>query len=104
MTNKQLQIAMATVLLNYSVLATSVEPSKDFQVTCLNMGLLFVQGLTEPEAKFRNLVAIGTVISSNALHKKEARDLDAKEKLEATKLLDSTQKVIGCADSIIGML
>ena len=102
--NKQLQIAMATVLLNYAVLSTHVKPNKNSQATCLNLALLFIQGLTDPESKFRCLVTIGTILASNALHKKEARDLDAMEKIEATKLLDNTPKVVSCANSIIQLL
>ena len=43
--NKQAQIAMATVLLNYTIVSTSHKVNNDAQLTCLNISLLFLQGI-----------------------------------------------------------
>lgn len=102
--NKQAQVAMATVLLNYAIVATSRVVNAEAQITCINLALLFVQGMTDSEAKFRNMVTLGTLLKTDSMNVKEARKLDAKEKIEAAKLLDTTEKVGACATALIKIL
>ena len=99
--NKQAQIAMTTVLLNYSVAFTSKKMCGESQSTCLSLCLLFLQGLSETEARFRNLVTLGTLLRADPKMQQEARNLDAKEKLEAVKLLDTTDKVQNCVRALL---
>lgn len=102
--NKQAQIAMATVLLNYAVAFTSRAVSKEAQVTCLSLCLLFLQGMTDSEAQFRNLVTLGTLLDSDPAHQREAKKMDAREKVDAVKLLDTSEKVQNCASAVLGAL
>ena len=102
--SKPTQIAMATVLLNYTIVFTSVKSNVEAQVTCLNLCLLFLQGMTDSEARFRNLVSLGTLLSAEQRNRKEAKNLEAKEKIEAAKLLDTTDKVLKCADAVLNAL
>ncbi len=99
--NKQVQIAMSTVLLNYAVAFTSHSVSKESQVTCLSLCLLFVQGMTDSEARFRNLVTLGTLLESDASNCQEARKQDAREKIDAVKMLDTSEKVQQCAKALL---
>ena len=102
--SKPTQIAMATVLLNYTIVFTSVKSNVEAQVTCLNLCLLFLQGMTDSEARFRNLVSLGTLLTAEQRNRKEAKILEAKEKIEAAKLLDTTDKVLKCADAVLNAL
>ena len=86
--NKQAQIAMSTVLLNYAVVYTSRKISKESQQIVMSLCLLFIQGMTESEARFRNMVTLGTLLSADAAHLQEAKMQDAKEKVDAVKMLD----------------
>ena len=56
--NKQAQIAMATVLLNYTIASTEKIANEELQSTCLSLSLLFLQGMTDTEARFRNMVIL----------------------------------------------
>ena len=99
--NKQAQIAMAAVLLNYAVAFTSRTVSKESQVTCLSLCLLFLQGMTDSEARFRNMVTLGTLLVSDASNCHEAKKLDAREKIDAVKMLDTSEKVQNCAQALL---
>lgn len=103
--NKQCQIAMATVLLNFTVVFTSQVVNNEAKATCLNLCLLFLQGMTDSEARFRNMVTLGTLVESDpASLIEKARKLDAKEKVEAAKLLDTTDKVQNIAQALLSRL
>ncbi|XP_033636971.1 phospholipase A-2-activating protein-like [Asterias rubens] len=67
-TNKQLHIAMSTVLLNYAVVLQSGHDSEG-QLQCLSAVATILECEVEPEAVFRLLVALGTLMSvdDNAL-------------------------------------
>ena len=56
--NKQAQIAMSTVLLNYTIASTEKVTNEELQSTCLSLSLLFLQGMSDTEARFRNMVRI----------------------------------------------
>lgn len=99
--HKHAQIAMATILLNYTIVSTTFKINTEAQVTCLNLCLLFIQGMTDSEARFRNFVTLGTLLSMEQSNLKVAKNLEAKEKVEAAKLLDSTDKVVKCANALL---
>ena len=67
----------------------------------MNLCLLFIQGMTDSEARFRNFVTLGTLLSMEQSNLKVAKNLEAKEKIEAAKLLDSTDKVVKCANALL---
>ena len=99
--NKQAQIAMATVVLNYTVVYTSHKVDSEAQATCMSLCLLFLQGMTDSEARFRNLVTLGTLLVADASNFKEAKKLEAKDKVEAVKMLDTSGKVQKCAQALL---
>ena len=52
--NKNVQIGMSTVMLNYAVASTSLMPDEETQIQCITtIGMLFLDGLTELEAVYR---------------------------------------------------
>ena len=103
--NKQAQIAMTTVLLNYAVAYTSRQISKESQKIVMSLCILFMQGITESEARFRNMVTLGTLLSAgDSTHLNEAKNLDAKEKVDALRMLDTSEKVQNCARALLQAL
>lgn len=102
--SKPAQIAMSTVVLNYSIASTDKAVNEELQSTCLSLSLLFLQGMTDSEARFRNMVAIGTLLDSNPVNLKEAKKLDAKEKVNTAQLLDSQDKIQSCAKALLQSL
>ena len=70
----------------------------------MSLSLLFLQGMTDSEARFRNMVAIGTLLDSNPVNLKEAKKLDAKEKVNTAQLLDSQDKIQSCAKALLQSL
>ena len=71
------------------------------QLTCLNLSLSFLQEMHDSEARFRNLVTIGTLLKMENSNKNEAEKLNVKDIVEATKMLDQTDKVLKCADALL---
>ena len=67
----------------------------------MSLCLLFMQGITESEARFRNMVTLGTLLSADAAHLNEAKKLDAKEKVDAVRMLDTSEKVQNCARALL---
>ena len=99
--SKPAQIALSTVLLNYTIASTGKAVNEELQSTCLSLSLLFLQGMSDTEARFRNMVSIGTLLDSNPANLKEAKNLDAKEKVNAAQLLDSQDKIQSCAKALL---
>ena len=101
--NKQAQIALATVLLNYAVVYTSKKVDNEGQAICMSLCLLFLQGMTDSEAQFRNMVTLGTLLvtGDGDSNMKEAKNLEAKDKVEAVKMIDTSEKVQKCAQALL---
>ena len=66
--------------------------------------IFFFSGMTDSEARFRNMVTLGTLLEMESSNNKEAKKLDAKEKVEAAKMLDTTDKVLKCANALLQRL
>ena len=101
--NKQAQIALATVLLNYAVVYTSKKVDNEGQAICMSLCLLFLQGMNDSEAQFRNMVTLGTLLvtGDGDSNMKEAKNLEAKDKVEAVKMIDTSEKVQKCAQALL---
>ena len=132
--NKNVQIGMSTVMLNYAVAATSVMPDEDAQVQCMtSIGMLFLDGLSELEAiyrwdnalliflrflsfifssfftqkilKIRTLVALGTLMHLSPENVNLAHRVEIKTRVETWRLASSgAQKVQECSQFVLGML
>ena len=50
------------------------------------------------------MVTLGTLLSADAAHLQEAKMQDAKEKVDAVKMLDTSEKVQNCARALLQAL
>jgi len=101
--NKNIQIAAATLLLNYSVSIVKSFDEEDqvqvLSVLCINF-LTFIQ---DWEARFRTLVAIGTILHNSDQGLEYAKTMDTKESVRGWKVLEGPQKVTDCAKFIMDL-
>lgn len=118
--NKNVQIAAATVLLNYSVLLTSGEGvalsplvrelSSTVRSSCVEATIVHLvtgENLSESEATFRYLVCLGTLISydNDDTWLKEARALGAEKVVEtAGALYTKVPKIYECTKCLSAVL
>lgn len=102
--NKQVQIAAATLALNYSV-SLHRRMDDESQVQLLStLAINFFTFITDWEARFRTLVAFGTMLSTSAEALDYARTLEAKEGARGWRILEGPAKVSECASFIEEML
>jgi len=104
--NKNIQIGAATVFLNYAVaLAQQPASSEDGQIQILSgLSVNCLTFITDWEARFRILVAIGTIISINKDNIEYAKTLEVKEGVRGWKVLEGPEKCTACAKCIINLL
>jgi hypothetical protein len=116
--NKNVQVAMATVILNIAVACCETGPSDskgvstvlaEAQVQCVTtIGMLLLEALTDVEARFRTLVALGTLLETGVVSS-ECANL-AKEfrcKLAVERWRDEaggSKKTIECANFLLAIL
>lgn len=99
--NKNIQVAMATLILNYAV-AGYLNRDEECQVQCISsLTMLFLDGISDSEARFRTLVAIGTLVGDQN-NAKYFLSLDGRSKLEML-IGDSgtSEKVSQCSKFIL---
>jgi len=106
--NKVTQVSIATLVLNYAVSATSDQDdqksSNKIQGECLNLTVLLLESLTDPEAKFRALVALGTVLSGGSPESRTlAKSLDLRERVQTLKLVgqNGDTKIADISSSLV---
>lgn len=101
--NKNIQIAAATLLLNFSVSILKNFDDEDqvqvLSVLCINF-LTFIQ---DWEARFRTLVAIGTILNNSDQGLEYAKTMDTRESVRGWKVLEGPQKVTDCAKFIMAL-
>merc|ERR1712179_577792 len=66
--NKNCQVAVATLILNYAISSTTFKIDTDLQNKCTTLTSLLIVGLTDPEAKYRTLIALGTLMESSSIN------------------------------------
>ena len=98
--NKNVQIALASVLLNYSV-ALGRAADLEARSHCIIAAVTILESSKEPEALFRLFVALGNLVHDSD----EGRDLCTSMSLgavleEYAKRNDLEQKVTDCAKSL----
>merc|ERR1719350_2568863 len=102
--NKNIQIAASTLLLNYAVSVTK-KFDDDTQVQLLSaLSINFLTFITEWEARFRTIVAIGTLLTSSPDGVEYAKTLETKDAVRGWRLLEGPAKVSECAQFIENML
>ena len=71
---------------------------------CLNLTVLLLESLTDPEAKFRTLVALGTILSAGSpIIGTLAKALDLRERVQTLKLAgqNNDTKIANILSSLI---
>ncbi len=105
--SKNTQVAISTAMLNFAV-ATSRAGDEEGQTQCVSaIAYLLLTSLTDAEAQFRTLVALGTLLKTSFENVALAKSLSAANAvLLWRKEAESAggSKLIDCARSILGML
>ncbi|KAJ3052219.1 hypothetical protein HK097_006687 [Rhizophlyctis rosea] len=79
--NKNLRVALATVLLNFAVLLNEKKQDDALRVELLEHVLELQKAETDAESEFRSFVTLGTLIHNNAAAKEAAQLMDVKDVL-----------------------
>lgn len=102
--NKNIQIAAATLLLNYAV-SVSKKFDDETQVQLLSaLSINFLTFINDWEARFRTVVAIGTLLTTSPEGIEYAKTLETKEAVRGWRILEGPAKVSECAQFIENML
>jgi len=104
--NKNVQIAAATLFLNYAAaFAQQPAATEEGQVQVLSgLGINCISFITDWEARFRILVAIGTIITLAKDNIEYANTLEMKDGVRGWKVLEGPEKCTACAQAIINLL
>lgn len=101
--NKNMEIAAATVLLNYSVILSTAGNIEN-QCQVLSGAGAVALCSKEPEAQFRALVAIGTLLHHSTECRSLAGSLDLKSVVQTLSGITSPSKVGECAGHVLRLL
>jgi len=102
--NKNIQTAASTLMLNYAV-SCGQKPDEETQVQSMSvLAINFLTFITDLEAKFRVLVAIGTLITTGQDAVDFAKTLEIKDGARSWRLLAGQGKVSECAKYIEDIL
>ncbi len=94
--NKNTQSAASTVLLNFAVAyGNSVDVEAKSQ--CLSAAVTVAAGLKEPEAMFRMLVCLGTLMATDRNTAELAKVMEVPDFVARCKNVPEPQKVKECA-------
>jgi phospholipase A-2-activating protein len=104
--NKNVQIGAATLFLNFAVaLARQPATTEEGQIQVLSgLSINCISFITDWEARFRILVAIGTILTISKDNIEYANTLEVKEGVRGWKVLEGPEKCTGCAQSIMNLL
>lgn len=118
--NKNIQIAAASLLLNFAVLSSSSSRNSEklssvvkklsaaVQSSCVEITIVHLvagEHSSDPEATFRYLVCLGTLLNENETLLKEANALGAEKVVETTgALYSSVAKIYECTKSLSALL
>jgi len=103
--NKNVQVAAATLMLNFSVSLSNRPKEEEGQIQCLSvLGVNFISFIADWEARFRTLVSIGTLLSISPDNLEYAKTLDVREGVRGWKVLEGPEKCTRCAEFIINLL
>jgi len=108
--NKVTQVSISTLVLNYAVSATvkqtAVKTTDERRKQCLTLVSLLLDGLTDAEAKFRTLVALGTLLDAAAANddlRELAKSLDLRERVKTCKLVAGDVRKVAVVSDVILM-
>lgn len=101
--NKNVQIALATLLLNYSI-SLQDRVDEEGKSQCLLAVASVLENPMDPEAEFRLLVCLGTLISNDQETKVLAKSLDLQDLIIPMQTRLDPKKVSDCAGFVINHL
>ena len=84
---KNIQIAVSTLVLNYSIASTNFIVDAELQEQCITLTSLLIVSLTDPEAKYRTLIALGTLLEASSSNIISAKSMDMKESVKSSMML-----------------
>ncbi|XP_064477232.1 phospholipase A-2-activating protein-like [Ornithodoros turicata] len=105
--NKNTQIALATLLLNYAVAfcrASRCEETLEGMMQLLTVLATAASEFTDGEAQFRLLVAIGTLCDTDEEVRDLSRALELPEKLQKLSGVQEPGKVARCTSQVLALL
>lgn len=102
--NKNIHVALATLLLNYAVLLVARGPNVEEKLQCLSGAGVVLQKVSDKEALFRILVCFGTLMWGDPESIAFARTLDVQNTLEKLSDISDPPKVGQCATYLATLL
>lgn len=102
--NKNIQVALSTLLLNYAVLLAARGVNVEEKLQCLSGAGVVLQKVTDHEAMFRILVGFGTLMWGDPESIAFARTLDVQNALERLSDISDPPKVGQCATYLATLL
>ena len=100
-TNKNVLIALSTVFLNFSVSYRNTEPNSGHKFECFAAIINHLNGMTEPEAVFRYLVALGTLAQNDSLIGPNLKSEDVLPMIKKFTNTSNPEKVRKCAQKLL---
>lgn len=101
--NKNIRISLCTVLLNFSVLLRK-HPDFEAKTQCLSALAGILESDTDNEARFRSLVAVGTLIWGDSDALSLAQSLGIQSSLKSLTSIADPPKVGECASKVLAAL
>ena len=102
--NKNIQIAAATLMLNYAV-SVNQKFDDETQVQLLSvLSINFLTFITDWEARFRVLVGVGTLLASSPEAVEYGKTLELSDGVRSWRMLEGSAKVSECAQFIESIL
>ncbi|KAF3836972.1 hypothetical protein F7725_004436 [Dissostichus mawsoni] len=96
--NKNIHIALATLVLNYASCLHS-QPDLEAKAQCLSVASRALETVQDKEAVFRLLVALGTIVSSDQSARELARSLGVNSQISKYSSVSDPSKVAECCKS-----
>lgn len=101
--NKNVQIAVCTLLLNYAVFLQD-KVDEEGKSQCLLAMASALENDIDSEAAFRLLVCLGTIVSTDETVQALARSIEIRNLVEPLLLKPEPAKLPGCATYVLELL
>lgn len=98
--NKNIHIALATLVLNYAASFHS-QPDLEAKAQCLSVASRALETVQDKEAVFRLLVALGTTVSSDQTAQDLARSLGVNSQISKYSTMSDPSKVAECCQLVL---
>lgn len=98
--NKNIHIALATLVLNYASCLHS-QPDLEAKAQCLSVASRALETVQDKEAVFRLLVALGTIVSSDQSARELARSLGVNSQISKYSSVSDPSKVAECCKLVL---